>query len=207
MSCRPFPAGRGRSRAGEGGLRHRAARVPTEIPYFAALSRQQDLAVSPLSGALDSPDEVWPYTTHTNLTLKSLHSKRADMSQPTLDPVCGMTVDPAKCPANLGRQGSRYFSCSQGCAAKPSAEPDKYLKVQPPAASPPPPSAVVPYIEYICAMHPEVHKSGPGSCPKCGMALEPASMAAPLTAVQYTCRCVPRSFRAEPESCPICGMA
>ncbi len=98
-----------------------------------------------------------------------------------------MTADPAKSAANLDHQGSRYFSCSQGCAAKSSAELDKYLEVQSPAAAPPPPSAYVPHTEYICPMHPEVHKSGHGSCPKCGMALEPASMAAPLTAVQYTC--------------------
>jgi len=60
---------------------------------------------------------------------------------------------------------------------------------------------------YICPMCPEVKQSGPGPCPKCGMALEPESPALPATKVEYTCPMHPEIVRIEPGSCPICGMA
>ncbi len=56
-------------------------------------------------------------------------------------------------------------------------------------------------------MHPEVRQSGPGACPDCGMALEPANLAAPQTRTEYTCPMHPEIVRPEPGSCPICGMA
>ena len=59
--------------------------------------------------------------------------------------------------------------------------------------------------EWTCPMHPEVQASQPGACPKCGMALERASIAAPRH--QYTCPMHPEVLRDEPGSCPICGMA
>ena len=59
---------------------------------------------------------------------------------------------------------------------------------------------------YTCPMHPEIRQPAPGSCPKCGMALEPES---PMVsgAVEYTCPMHPEIVRSEPGSCPICGMA
>ena len=60
---------------------------------------------------------------------------------------------------------------------------------------------------YVCPMCPEVRQSGPGPCPKCGMALEPESPALSATKVEYTCPMHPQIVRAEPGSCPICGMA
>jgi Cu+-exporting ATPase len=60
--------------------------------------------------------------------------------------------------------------------------------------------------EYICPMHPDFHKTGPGSCPKCGMALEPLEIAAPDTPTQYTCPMHPQIMRDRPGNCPICGM-
>ncbi len=174
---------------------------PLKSRIFAALSGQQDLAISPRSGALDSPDEVWPSTTHTNFDA----SKASTLSEPIcLSQLSIQSAVRQLIPLNPLQiwitRAAGTSPPSQGCAAQSSAEPDKYLKVQPPAASPPPPAAAVPHTEYICAMHPEVHKSGPGSCPKCGMALEPASMAAPLTAIQYTCPMHPEIVRTEPES-------
>ena len=56
-------------------------------------------------------------------------------------------------------------------------------------------------------MHPEVKQSGPASCPKCGMALEPATVAPPISRTEYTCPMHPEIIRSEPGSCPICGMA
>jgi Cu+-exporting ATPase len=60
---------------------------------------------------------------------------------------------------------------------------------------------------YTCPMHPEVRQQGPGSCPKCGMALEPVNITAPVTKTEYTCPMHPQIVRDEPGFCPICGMA
>jgi Cu+-exporting ATPase len=117
-----------------------------------------------------------------------------------------MTVDPAKAPS-VENDGTKFYFCCQGCATKFQADPAKYLK----------PKAVAPLIQlvakpsskadYTCPMHPEVHKAGPGSCPKCGMALEPATIEAPASRTEYTCPMHPQIVRDAPGSCPICGMA
>ena len=60
---------------------------------------------------------------------------------------------------------------------------------------------------YTCPMHPEVENDGPGSCPKCGMALEPKAPAAPSKKTEWTCPMHPEIVRDEPGSCPKCGMA
>ncbi len=88
------------------------------------------------------------------------------------DPVCGMTVDPQKAAGSVAYQGATYYFCSKGCAAKFQADPVKYLQ---PAAVPEPMQPEPVGVEYTCPMHPEVRQIGPGSCPKCGMALEPVS--------------------------------
>jgi Cu+-exporting ATPase len=82
------------------------------------------------------------------------------------DPVCGMTVDPQRTAHRHAVDGQTYYFCSAGCRAKFAADPDKYLKPAPP---PPAPEGAL----YTCPMHPEVQQVGPGSCPICGMALEP----------------------------------
>jgi Cu+-exporting ATPase len=96
-----------------------------------------------------------------------------------IDPVCGMTVDPASAPARVVHEGKSYYFCCPGCALKFEADPARYLH---PSASPRPqigePRTNIPgeagaAIEYTCPMHPEVIRMGPGSCPLCGMALEP----------------------------------
>ncbi|HEU0138522.1 MAG TPA: copper-translocating P-type ATPase, partial [Bryobacteraceae bacterium] len=63
------------------------------------------------------------------------------------------------------------------------------------------------HAEYTCPMDPEVRQLGPGACPKCGMALEPVTVALPQTRTQYTCPMHPEIVRDEPGNCPICGMA
>ncbi|MGB8330599.1 MAG: heavy metal-binding domain-containing protein, partial [Polyangiales bacterium] len=60
---------------------------------------------------------------------------------------------------------------------------------------------------YTCPMHPEVRHAGPGRCPKCGMALEPAGPSKRDTSIEWTCPMHPEIVRSEPGSCPICGMA
>ena len=61
--------------------------------------------------------------------------------------------------------------------------------------------------EYTCPMHPEVRQKSPGSCPKCGMALEPTAVLPPVTKTEYTCPMHPEIVRDVPGACPICGMA
>jgi Cu+-exporting ATPase len=60
---------------------------------------------------------------------------------------------------------------------------------------------------YICPMDPEVRSTGPGACPKCGMALEPDIGATPRARTEWVCPMHPQVVRQEPGSCPICGMA
>ena len=60
---------------------------------------------------------------------------------------------------------------------------------------------------HTCPMHPEIRREGPGSCPKCGMALEPEGIPASATRTEYTCPMHPEIVRDEPGNCPKCGMA
>src|SRR5271165_4849090 len=87
-----------------------------------------------------------------------------------VDPVCGMAVDPGHAAGSSEYQNKTYHFCSTGCVARFEADPEKYLRpgARPEAMAPAPRSS-----EYTCPMHPEVLQSGPGACPKCGMALEP----------------------------------
>lgn len=87
------------------------------------------------------------------------------------DPVCGMDVDPAKTPHKAHYEGHEHFFCSAGCRAKFQKEPSRYT----PSAPRPMPAAPAGTI-YTCPMHPQIRQVGPGSCPICGMALEPEVM-------------------------------
>jgi Cu+-exporting ATPase len=116
------------------------------------------------------------------------------------DPVCGMTVS-TDTPHRFEHAGRTYFFCSAGCLAKFKAEPDRYL------SSPTVPVPEIGSAEYTCPMHPEVRQQGPGSCPKCGMALEAAGVPTPATKTEWTCPMHPQIVRDEPGTCPICGMA
>jgi Cu+-exporting ATPase len=86
------------------------------------------------------------------------------------DPVCGMLVDPATAKHKAEHEGRTYYFCNPRCREKFVAEPARYL--EPEAAKPaaPVPEGGI----YTCPMHPEVRQVGPGDCPICGMALEPA---------------------------------
>ena len=88
------------------------------------------------------------------------------------DPVCGMTVDPATSKHRVEHGGAVYHFCCAGCAAKFTADPAKYLK--PSEATPKPPASAG--VIYTCPMHPQIRQAGPGSCPICGMALEPVGV-------------------------------
>jgi heavy metal translocating P-type ATPase len=88
------------------------------------------------------------------------------------DPVCGMSVDPDTAKHRASHAGQTYYFCSGGCRAKFVADPARYLDPDR-TAGPPPPGAI-----YTCPMHPEIRQAEPGSCPICGMALEPEVLTA-----------------------------
>ena len=152
------------------------------------------------------------------------------------DPVCGMDVNPATARYKTLHNNKEYFFCSAGCLAKFQANPGKILSSPPmPMAiattsglvSLGGPALVMPTVSkpaaastrslpdasrkrpqtYVCPMCPEVRQSGPGPCPKCGMALDPESPVLPASKTEYTCPMHPEVVRLEPGHCPICGMA
>ena len=90
-----------------------------------------------------------------------------------LDPVCGMTVDPQTAKHKADFKGQTYYFCSAGCKTKFQANPTKYLEAKAGAAEP-----VVSGTIYTCPMHPQIQQVGPGTCPICGMALEPMTVTA-----------------------------
>lgn len=132
------------------------------------------------------------------------------------DPVCGMNIDPATAAGQFDYQGSTYYFCNPSCLERFRAAPATYLAATGVSAAgtammahaggvheAPPAAGGM----YTCPMDPEVKQEGPGACHKCGMALEPAEVAAPRTRTEYVCPMHPQIVRAEPGSCPICGMA
>jgi Cu+-exporting ATPase len=84
------------------------------------------------------------------------------------DPVCGMTVDPHSTPYRHQHLGHTYYFCSGGCLSKFEDNPANYVGATSPIAESAPEGTV-----YTCPMHPDIRQVGPGSCPICGMALEP----------------------------------
>ncbi len=134
----------------------------------------------------------------------------------TTDPVCGMQVSPDS-ERRFAYQGITYLFCCDGCMKKFSQSPQDYLdsgdeqkagsccghsgggaKIA---------HADAATLEHICPMCPEVSQVGPGSCPSCGMALEPAVQTAPVTRTEYVCPMHPEVVRDEAGDCPLCGMA
>ncbi|AWM86840.1 heavy metal translocating P-type ATPase [Microvirga sp. 17 mud 1-3] len=85
------------------------------------------------------------------------------------DPVCGMMVDPHTTTHRAQYQGKPYYFCSSGCQSKFMAEPANYAAPATERKADAVPEGTI----YTCPMHPEIRQVGPGSCPICGMALEP----------------------------------
>jgi Cu+-exporting ATPase len=132
-----------------------------------------------------------------------------------IDPVCGMKVHPGTAKHKLEHAGKPYYFCSAGCIEKFRKSPNSYLNTD---AAARPVAQVMPAAParsktlaagapaYICPMCPEVQENKPGSCPSCGMALEP-EMPISTARVEYTCPMHSQIVRPAPGSCPICGMA
>jgi Cu+-exporting ATPase len=103
------------------------------------------------------------------------------------DPVCGMTVDPLRAAGKQQHAGTTYYFCSARCAERFAREPAKFLAipgssgmVETRAANPAGEmrADAVKSAMYTCPMHPQIVQVGPGSCPICGMALEPVEVLA-----------------------------
>ena len=89
------------------------------------------------------------------------------------DPVCGMLVDPHTTQHRHQHEGRTYYFCSGGCRSKFAAEPTKYLTKSSKSAENKSVENIPEGAIYTCPMHPQIRQVGPGSCPICGMALEP----------------------------------
>jgi Cu+-exporting ATPase len=152
------------------------------------------------------------------------------MTETVRDPVCGMQVKVETAKWTSEHLGKRWYFCCEKCKKKFEADQAKYDGSRPAsaaadlvsiggmsapktggccggnhAASPQPQVAASAAGKYTCPMHPEVVSDKMGSCPKCGMALEPT--APMVTRVEYTCPMHPEIVKDGPGSCPICGMA
>ena len=130
--------------------------------------------------------------------------------QKLTDLVCGMSVTKDS-EFHLRHEEHEYYFCSQSCEDKFKMSPDIYRTSAPVVDSSfPDGSCTLPQdasVTYTCPMHPEVEQQAPGSCPKCGMALEPKGLPVVETKVEYTCPMHPDIIQDHPGSCPKCGMA
>ena len=141
-------------------------------------------------------------------------TSRNDQARQIIDPICGMTVEPHSAAGSFEYNGTTYYFCSKGCLQKFQQDPELFLKKPTPQLSQPvgiqrrpkAPDITQEQTIFTCPMHPEV-RGKPGSCPKCGMALEPLQASLPQSKTEYTCPMHPEIVRDAPGSCPICGMA
>ena len=96
------------------------------------------------------------------------HHAPSSAGEQVRDPVCGMIVAPPTTPHRHQSEARAYYFCSAGCLPNFKAEPQKYLDGKQKPEAPVPEGTI-----YTCPMHPQIRQVGPGSCPICGMALEP----------------------------------
>jgi Cu+-exporting ATPase len=122
-------------------------------------------------------------------SMTSSGESRLSRPDAVVDPVCGMMVNPQTAKFTHTHGGTEYYFCSRSCRAKFAADPTRFLasgkETQTDAThsccttvEKKPPAAAPPGTTYPCPMHPEIVRDAPGSCPKCGMALEPLGVAA-----------------------------
>src|SRR5215475_4367183 len=122
-------------------------------------------------------------------------------SSASTDPVCGMSVSPETKHRHV-QDGVEYLFCGARCRDRFAENPSSFLRPH----TPPSKATVRPDATQTCPMHPEVREPRSGSCPKCGMALEPMAPK-PIAAAEWTCPMHPEIVRSAPGTCPICGMA
>lgn len=139
--------------------------------YFCGLSCLERFKVDP-ERALQ-PQLVSPAKPTTRKPLPMMQPAPVPTGAAAIDPVCGMTVQPATAAGSYEYQGKTYCFCATSCLTKFRTDPTHYLtppEQRAPRVMPVPSGGVV---EYICPMDPEVLETQPGACRICGMALEP----------------------------------
>jgi Cu+-exporting ATPase len=128
------------------------------------------------------------------------------------DPVCGMDVTDISA-YQAEHAGSHYYFCSDNCLQKFRQNPKQYIPGENVTQHKNETticvddSCAISYQQYTCPMHPEVVQDKPGSCPKCGMALEPKDVPRASKKIEYTCPMHPEIIQDHPGNCPKCGMA
>lgn len=127
------------------------------------------------------------------------HHHQIAMGAEVVDPVCGMTIAPEDAVSTHTFKGAKYYFCNPSCVERFKQSPDQFLDEAVTAENK--------NTEYMCPMDLDVREEGPGSCPKCGMALEPTAVAPTRVKLEYTCPMHPEIVRPGPDTCPICGMA
>jgi Cu+-exporting ATPase len=137
--------------------------------------------------------------------------KNAASKDSAIDLVCGMQVDKSTAKHKHIHNDSTYYFCCSSCEKKFAADPERYLSGKGTASHEHSRGggkhSASRDATYTCPMHPEVRQQGPGSCPKCGMALEPESPSLAAERVEYTCPMHPEIVRDAPGTCPKCGMS
>ena len=111
-----------------------------------------------------------PHPVHDHAGAAALQAGSAHLAK---DPVCGMDVDPHTAKHRADHAGRTYYFCSARCRERFVADPAKFLAEDTAKPEPVPEGTI-----YTCPMHPEIRQVGPGSCPICGMALEPVTVTA-----------------------------
>ncbi len=114
------------------------------------------------------PEKYLAAPAHSHKSETAGHDPSGEAPKAT-DPVCGMSVDPQKTAHRAQYKGQDYYFCCNGCRTKFEADPEKYLAPASDRVAEAVPEGTI----FTCPMHPEIRKIGPGSCPICGMALEP----------------------------------
>lgn len=159
--------------------------MPHELPIFGkssapqpASARQTDpvcgMTVDPATaaGSVEHAGQTYYFCSrHCVDKFQAAPERFIKQSSESIDPVCGMTVEATTAAGSVEHSGTTYYFCSAHCVAKFKADPEHYLQHGPHEhahAAPAPAGS-----KYTCPMHPEIVQDGPGSCPKCGMALEP----------------------------------
>ena len=131
------------------------------------------------------------------------------MADRVVDPVCGMTVDPARAAGHVEHNGTTYYFCSKGCVAKFSADPERYLSGQREPMAPPQPQVLTSDLKRSSpAPSPQPLSESPASSPQPRRAPAPAfSPQPPAPDTRYTCPMHPEVISDRPGACPKCGMA
>ena len=132
-------------------------------------------------------------------------TQRSRSASGSVDPVCGMTVEPGPETLTFEHGGRLYAFCSRHCLERFRSDPAAYVAAKletTPEEKPAGSASVI----YTCPMHQEIRQSGPGACPKCGMALEPLVPTLAAAQTEYVCPMHPEIVRGAPGACPICGM-